>query len=61
MARNTLRVLSLERLGTVFNEVKVPLKYTPRKFILDPPVRRDTVSKIIRNSKLLTELADVFD
>ena len=32
---NTLRVLSLERLGTVFNSIQTPLPYTPRDFYVD--------------------------
>lgn len=32
IASNTLRILSLERLGTVFNQHSIPLEYTPRKF-----------------------------
>ena len=38
VARNTLRVLALERLGTVFNETSMPLKYTPRKYVHEPRV-----------------------
>lgn len=34
-ARNTLRVLSLERLGTVFNSIQTPLPYTPRGLVVD--------------------------
>ena len=38
IARNTLRVLSLERLGAVFHEITTPLSLTPRKFNLDKRV-----------------------
>jgi splicing factor 3B subunit 3 len=31
---NTLRVLALEKLGAVFNQVSTPLQYTPRKFVI---------------------------
>ena len=34
-ARNTLRVLSLERLGTVFNSIQTHFPYTPRDFYVD--------------------------
>uniref|UniRef100_A0A7M5U5X2 Splicing factor 3B subunit 3 n=1 Tax=Clytia hemisphaerica TaxID=252671 RepID=A0A7M5U5X2_9CNID len=32
---NTLRILALEKLGAVFNQVTTPLRYTPRKFTID--------------------------
>lgn len=35
VSRNTLRILALERLGTVFNTLSTPLKYTPRRFVVD--------------------------
>lgn len=30
------RILALEKLGAVFNQVSHPLQYTPRKFIVHP-------------------------
>lgn len=36
IAQNTLRIISIERLGETFNQVEVPLRYTPRKFIIHP-------------------------
>ncbi|XP_071959177.1 splicing factor 3B subunit 3-like isoform X1 [Antedon mediterranea] len=36
ISTNTLRILALEKLGAVFNQVSVALKYTPRKFIIPP-------------------------
>jgi splicing factor 3B subunit 3 len=33
---NTLRILTLDRLGEEFTESLMPLKYTPRKFIMHP-------------------------
>eukprot|EP00039_Didymoeca_costata_P018972 m.335766 g.335766 ORF g.335766 m.335766 type:complete len:1204 (-) comp17672_c0_seq1:1765-5376(-) len=35
-AKNTLRVLSLENLGSVFNSKSTPLRMTPRDFVVDP-------------------------
>ena len=32
ISTNTLRILALEKLGAVFNQVTMPIKYTPRKF-----------------------------
>lgn len=34
IAANTLRILALEKLGAVFNQVSYPLEYTPRKFVV---------------------------
>ena len=33
---NSLRVISIDRLGQFFNELSIPLKYTPRKLIIHP-------------------------
>lgn len=33
---NTLRILALEKLGAVFNQVSFPVEYTPRKFVIHP-------------------------
>ncbi|KAJ3129733.1 Splicing factor 3B subunit 3 [Physocladia obscura] len=37
IAGNTLRILLVEKLGSVFNQSVVSLKYTPRRFELHPP------------------------
>lgn len=34
ISTNTLRILALEKLGAVFNQVSHPLTYTPRKFVI---------------------------
>lgn len=36
ISTNTLRILALEKLGAVFNQVSTQLKYTPRKFAVVP-------------------------
>ena len=36
VAKSTLRILTLERLGETFNQQSCPLRYTPRKFIIHP-------------------------
>uniref|UniRef100_A0A1B6GN54 Uncharacterized protein n=3 Tax=Cuerna arida TaxID=1464854 RepID=A0A1B6GN54_9HEMI len=36
ISSNTLRILALEKLGAVFNQVSFPVEYTPRKFIVHP-------------------------
>eukprot|EP00095_Tigriopus_kingsejongensis_P012083 snap_masked-scaffold60_size442463-processed-gene-3.15 protein:Tk12083 transcript:snap_masked-scaffold60_size442463-processed-gene-3.15-mRNA-1 annotation:"splicing factor 3b subunit 3" len=35
ISTNTLRILALEKLGTVFNQTAIPLDYTPRKFVVN--------------------------
>ena len=37
IATNTLRILSLEKLGVIFNQVATPLLFTPRKLEVHPP------------------------
>ncbi|XP_023542630.1 spliceosome-associated protein 130 A-like [Cucurbita pepo subsp. pepo] len=36
VAGSFLRVFTIERLGETFNETVIPLRYTPRKFVLHP-------------------------
>lgn len=36
ISTNTLRILALEKLGAIFNQVSYPLDYTPRKFVVHP-------------------------
>ncbi|KAK1265384.1 hypothetical protein QJS04_geneDACA017915 [Acorus gramineus] len=36
VAGDALRIFTIERLGETFNETVVPLRYTPRKFVLQP-------------------------
>ncbi len=40
IAENTLRIIAVDRLGEVFNQQKVMLTYTPRKFIVHPTTKR---------------------
>jgi splicing factor 3B subunit 3 len=34
ISTNTLRILALEKLGAVFNQITFPLEYTPRRFVV---------------------------
>lgn len=36
LIHHSLRILALEKLGAVFNQVAFPLQYTPRKFVIHP-------------------------
>ena len=49
------RILALEKLGAVFNQVSTPLKYTPRKFAIDPASNSLIVIETDHNA--LTETA----
>jgi len=46
IAGNTLRILALEKLGAIFNQVRNPLGKTPRKFVIHP----DTANLVIAES-----------
>ncbi|XP_034702643.1 spliceosome-associated protein 130 A-like [Vitis riparia] len=35
-AGDALRIFTIERLGEIFNETVIPLRYTPRRFVLQP-------------------------
>ena len=35
-AGDALRIFTIERLGETFNETAIPLRYTPRRFVLQP-------------------------
>merc|ERR1719240_1778271 len=39
---NTLRIISCERLGELFNQTVMPLSYTPRRFVPLPPATLPT-------------------
>ena len=47
IAGNTLRILSLEKLGVIFNQVASPLQYTPRKLAVHPPTGRALVDRVV--------------
>jgi len=40
ISANTLRILALEKLGSVFNQVNTQLQYTPRRLVVHPPSNR---------------------
>ncbi|KAI8984496.1 CPSF A subunit region-domain-containing protein [Mycotypha africana] len=37
VAGNTLRIFTIEKLGNIFNQIAIPLRYTPRSFALHAP------------------------
>ncbi|CAG8434541.1 5348_t:CDS:10 [Diversispora eburnea] len=50
ISANTLRIFAVEKLGTVFNQAVIQLKYTPRHFILHPPSRNFVVIETEHNT-----------
>ena len=36
IAGNTLRIITLDKLGETFNQIETPLRYTPRRFVIHP-------------------------
>ncbi|KAI9277669.1 CPSF A subunit region-domain-containing protein [Umbelopsis sp. AD052] len=43
VAKNTLRIFTIDKLGVVFNQSIIPLTYTPRRFILHPATKNFVV------------------
>uniref|UniRef100_A0A3Q2ZNV6 Splicing factor 3b, subunit 3 n=1 Tax=Kryptolebias marmoratus TaxID=37003 RepID=A0A3Q2ZNV6_KRYMA len=50
ISTNTLRILALEKLGAVFNQVAFPLQYTPRKFVIHPETNNLVLIETDHNS-----------
>eukprot|EP01114_Cavostelium_apophysatum_P007242 TRINITY_DN1917_c0_g1_i4.p1 TRINITY_DN1917_c0_g1~~TRINITY_DN1917_c0_g1_i4.p1 ORF type:complete len:1150 (+),score=351.82 TRINITY_DN1917_c0_g1_i4:48-3497(+) len=67
IAGNTLRILTVERLGEMFNQTEVPLLHTPRKFVVHPAtsqlvvIETDQNATSIKDSKLNVEASDDMD
>ncbi|XP_057291635.1 splicing factor 3B subunit 3-like [Hydractinia symbiolongicarpus] len=55
ISANTLRILALEKLGAVFNQVTTPLSYTPRKFTID--MKTSTLILIETDHNAMTKAA----
>ncbi|CAG8532674.1 14314_t:CDS:10, partial [Acaulospora colombiana] len=50
ISANTLRIFAVEKLGTVFNQASIQLKYTPRHFVLHPLSRNFVVIESEHNT-----------
>ena len=48
-----VRILSLEKLGVVFNQVATPLQFTPRKLVIHPPT--GTLVTVETDHRVFTE------
>nr|CAG8441343.1 1268_t:CDS:10 [Entrophospora candida] len=55
ISANTLRIFAVEKLGTVFNQVAIPLKYTPRHFVLHQNSRNFVIIESEHNTYSPTE------
>jgi hypothetical protein len=58
VAKSSLRILMVERLGEAFNQSAVRLRYTPRAFALDPVNRSIYVAEADHGAVPLAELPD---
>lgn len=50
ISTNTLRILALEKLGAVFNQVTYPLEYTPKRFVIHQDSSRIIISETDHNA-----------
>lgn len=50
ISTNTLRILALEKLGAVFNQITFPLEYTPRKFVVHTETARLVIAETDHNA-----------
>lgn len=50
ISTNTLRILALEKLGAVFNQITFPLEYTPRRFVVHHDTARLIISETDHNA-----------
>ncbi|KAI9020517.1 CPSF A subunit region-domain-containing protein [Hyaloraphidium curvatum] len=55
ISANTLRILTVEKLGVTFNQTSVPLKYTPRRFIYHPVARKFVIIEAEHNTRCPSE------
>lgn len=50
ISTNTLRILALEKLGAVFNQITYPLEYTPKRFVIHHDSSRLIISETDHNA-----------
>lgn len=50
ISTNTLRILALEKLGAVFNQITYPLEYTPKRFVIHNDSSRLIISETDHNA-----------
>ena len=59
VAKSTLRILTLERLGETFNQQTAVLRYTPRKFVIHPDHRVIIVAEADHGAVPLAQREDL--
>ena len=59
VAKSTLRILTLERLGETFNQQTAALRYTPRKFVIHPDHRVIIVAEADHGAVPLAQREDL--
>jgi splicing factor 3B subunit 3 len=59
VAGEMLRIFMLERLGEIFNQTSVPLRYTPRKLVMNPTHRTVIVIETDHNAYSEEELKQI--
>ena len=59
VAKSTLRILTLERLGETFNQQTAVLRYTPRKFVIHPDLRVIIVAEADHGAVPLAQREDL--
>lgn len=50
ISTNTLRILALEKLGAVFNQISFPIEYTPRRFVVHQESSRIVIAETDHNA-----------
>lgn len=50
ISTNTLRILALDKLGAVFNQISFPVQYTPRKFVIHPETKHMIIVETEHNA-----------
>eukprot|EP01104_Vermistella_antarctica_P018274 TRINITY_DN670_c0_g1_i2.p1 TRINITY_DN670_c0_g1~~TRINITY_DN670_c0_g1_i2.p1 ORF type:complete len:1189 (-),score=349.07 TRINITY_DN670_c0_g1_i2:263-3829(-) len=50
VSENTLRIVSIDRVGEEFNQIRIPLRYTPRAFAIHPLTNNLIIAEADHNS-----------
>ncbi|KAK9701194.1 pre-mRNA-splicing factor rse1, partial [Basidiobolus ranarum] len=61
ISANTLRILTVEKLGDVFNQLSIPLQYTPRRFVVHPASRNFVIIESEHNTYSPSEQKKLFE
>jgi len=61
ISANTLRIITIDRLGEVLNQREIPLIHTPRKFVIHPATNNLIIIETDNNSLSNSEIQYVID